>query len=131
MIEQAGRVGREIHYSRECTPGNVVQWNYRPTGFVAMERRSISMSDQDLRELLEKVHRELEQTEATDEAGRERLRYLEADIRSLLERTGDTTETDEPMLERLQESIDHFETSHPQLTMMLSQMMTILSNAGI
>jgi len=89
------------------------------------------MSDQDLRELLEKVHRELEQTEATDEAGRERLRYLEADIRSLLERTGDTTETDEPMLERLQESIDHFETSHPQLTMMLSQMMTILSNAGI
>ena len=96
-----------------------------------MERRSTSISDQDLRELLEKVHRELEQTEASDEAERERLRYLETDIRSLLARTDDSAGTDEPMLERFQESIDHFETSHPQLTMMLSQMMTILSNAGI
>ena len=89
------------------------------------------MSDQNLNELLEKIHRELEQTEATDEAGRERLRHLEADIRSLRERSGETAETDDPMLERFQDSIDHFETSHPELTMMISQMMTILSNAGI
>jgi len=89
------------------------------------------MTDQDLRELLEKLHDELEHTEVTDEAGRERLRHLDADIRSLLERSNDAAETDEPMLERLQDSIDHFEMSHPQLTTMLSQMMTILSNAGI
>jgi hypothetical protein len=89
------------------------------------------MTDQNLRELLEKLHKELEHTKVTDEAGRERLRHLNADIRELLKRSGDQTETDEPMLERLQDSIDHFETSHPQLTMMLSQMMTILSNAGI
>ena len=89
------------------------------------------MSDQNLNELLEKIHRELEQTEATDEAGRERLRHLEADIRSLRERSGGRAETDEPMLERFQDSIDHFETSHPELTMLISQMMTILSNAGI
>lgn len=89
------------------------------------------MSDQNLNELLEKIHRELEQTEATDEAGRERLRHLEADIRRLRQRSGDTAETDDPMLERFQDSIDHFETSHPELTMMISQMMTILSNAGI
>jgi chromosome segregation ATPase len=89
------------------------------------------MTNQNLRELLEKLHNELEQIEVTDEAGRERLRHLDADIRSLLERSDDLDETDEPMLERLQDSIDHFETTHPQLTMMLSQMMTILSNAGI
>lgn len=89
------------------------------------------MTDQNLRELLEKLRNELERTEATDEAGRERLRHLDADIRALLERSDERMETDEPMLERLQESIDHFETSHPQLTLMLSQMMTILSNAGI
>lgn len=89
------------------------------------------MTDQNLRELLEKLRNELERTEATDEAGRERLRHLDADIRTLLERSDERMETDEPMLERLQESIDHFETSHPQLTLMLSQMMTILSNAGI
>lgn len=89
------------------------------------------MTDQDLRELLEKVHNELEHVEVTDEAGRERLRHLEADIRSLLERSGEKAESVEPMLERFQESIDHFEETHPQLTMMISQMMTILSNAGI
>jgi hypothetical protein len=89
------------------------------------------MTDQNLRDLLERVRQELEQIDDTDEAGRERLRRLDADIRSLLERSGESAEKDEPMLERFQESIDHFETSHPQLTLMLSQMMTILSNAGI
>lgn len=89
------------------------------------------MSDHNLRELLERLHNELERTEVTDEIGRERLRHLEADIRALLERSGETGETDEPMLERLQESIEHFQETHPQLTLMLSQAMTILSNAGI
>ena len=89
------------------------------------------MSDHNLQELLEKLEKEMEQMEVTDEAGRERLRHLEADIRRLRERSKEDEETDEPMLERFQESIDHFETSHPELTMMISQMMTILSNAGI
>ena len=89
------------------------------------------MSDQNLHELLEKIKKELEQTEATDEAGREKLRHLEADVRSLLKRSGDRAETDESMLERFEEAVDHFESSHPQLTLMISQMMTILSNAGI
>jgi hypothetical protein len=89
------------------------------------------MTDQNLRELLEKIQKELEQMEVTDAAGRERLRHLDADIRSLLERSEDVEETDEPMLERLQDAIDHFETTYPRFTMMLSQMMTILSNAGI
>lgn len=89
------------------------------------------MTDHNLRELLERLHTELETTEVTDEAGRERLRHLEADIRELLERSEERAETNEPMLERLQDSIDHFEDTHPQLTLMLSQMMTILSNAGI
>lgn len=84
-----------------------------------------------LRELLEKLQLELERTEPTDEVGRERIRSLQADIRNLLERSEEESETDEPMLERFQESIDEFETTHPQLTMMISQMMTILSNAGI
>ena len=86
---------------------------------------------QTLRELLEKLHDELEHTDAADEASRERIRYLEADIRTLLDRSDDDAERDDPMLERFQESIDHFETTHPQLTMMISQISTILSNAGI
>ena len=89
------------------------------------------MTDQNLHDLLEKLQKELEHIDVTDETGRERLRHLEADIRKLRERSSEPIETDEPMLERFQDSIDHFETSHPDLTMMISQMMTILSNAGI
>ena len=86
---------------------------------------------QTLRELLEKLHYELERTEATDEASRERIRYLEADIRTLLDRSDENPEEDETIRERFQESMEHFETSYPQLTMMISQISTILSNAGI
>jgi predicted nuclease with TOPRIM domain len=89
------------------------------------------MADQNLQELLEKLQDELQRTEVTDEAGRERLRHLEADIRRLRERSGEKPEADEPMLERFQDTMDHFEETYPQLTLMISEMMTILSNAGI
>lgn len=89
------------------------------------------MTDQNLHDLLEELHREVHEMDVVDESERERLRHLEADIRKLLARSGANIEADEPMLERLQEAIDQFEVTHPRLTMMLSQMMTILSNAGI
>ena len=90
-------------------------------------------ANQNLRELLERLHNELEQTESIDENGNEMLRHLDADIRRRLERAGAKKETDadDTILERLQDTIDHFEASHPSLTQTLSEMMTILSNAGI
>ena len=87
--------------------------------------------DQNLRELLERLHNELEQTESIDEKGNEMLRHLNSDIHRRLERSGEEAEKDEPLVERLQDTIDHFETTHPTLTLTLSEMMTILSNAGI
>jgi arginyl-tRNA synthetase len=87
------------------------------------------MNDQKLRELLEQVHSELEHTETVDEKGREILRDLDADIRKLLERSD--AHADESMLKRIQDTIDQLEIQHPKLTMALSEMMTILSNAGI
>ncbi len=91
------------------------------------------MADQNLRDLLERLHEELEHTDAVDEKGDEMLRHLDADIRGLLKRSGRGAdiEADEPVLERLQDTIDHLEATHPQLTTVLSEMMTILSNAGI
>jgi hypothetical protein len=90
-------------------------------------------TDQNLRELLERLHNELEQTEAIDENGNEMLRHLDADIRQRLESSGAKKEpgADDPIFERLQGTIDHFEATHPSLTLTLSEMMTILSNAGI
>lgn len=86
-----------------------------------------------LRELLERLHNELEQTDSVDEQGHEMLRHLDADIRTLLERSEARAEedTDDPVVGRLQDTINHFETTHPTLTLTLSEMMTILSNAGI
>ena len=89
------------------------------------------MTDQNFHDLLEKLHNELERTQSMDEKEREMLRHLDADIRTLLARSGGNLVRDEPMLERLQEAVDQFETTHPTLTKALSEMMTILSNAGI
>jgi hypothetical protein len=88
------------------------------------------MSDKNLSELLEQLHTELTNTEAIDDRGRELLRALNADIQKILDQT-EEGESDDSLLERLQESIDHFEVTHPDLTSALSNIMNVLNNAGI
>ncbi len=90
------------------------------------------MTDENLRKLLEQLHDELERAESMDEKGDELLRHLNADIENLLKRSEKGKgQTDESVLRQLEDAIDHFEVTHPTLTTMLSEMMTILSNAGI
>jgi hypothetical protein len=90
------------------------------------------MDNKKLDTLLEQLHSELERTESLDEKGRELLRDLGGDIRGLLERSGDAEpQLKDATVQRLQDAIDHFEVEHPTITMALSEMMTILSNAGI
>jgi hypothetical protein len=88
------------------------------------------MTDQKLSRLLEQLHEELGKTQAVDDKGRQLLRSLDTDIQKLLLRS-EGLPTDDSMLERLQDAIDHFEITHPALTSALSHMLTILSNAGI
>jgi len=88
------------------------------------------MSDKNLSELLEQLHTELTNTEAIDDRGRELLRALNTDIQKILDQT-EEGESDDSLLERLQESIDHFEVTHPDLTSALSNIMNVLNNAGI
>jgi hypothetical protein len=87
------------------------------------------MKDNRVRELLDQLRDELDRVESLDEKGRALLDNITADIDSLLNGTG--AQPDESVLRRLQDSIDHFKIEHPKLTMALSEMMTILSNAGI
>lgn len=90
------------------------------------------MNDQDNHKLLENLQREIEQTEPTDEKGREILRHLKDDIRAYQERSEeDQGRSNESLSKNLKKAIDHFEITHPTLTLMLSQMLNILSNAGI
>ena len=90
------------------------------------------MSDENYRKLLEQLHDELERTESGDERGDELRRNLIADIEDRLKRSEkDKTSDDESTIEQLRESIEHFEVTHPTLTMLLSEMATVLSNGGI
>ena len=91
------------------------------------------MNDDELRTLLEDLHRKIETTDQVDEKGRELLSHLSVDIRNLLERTGHEEKLHGTQWEvgRLEESVRHFEVSHPSLTAALSQLLNILNNAGI
>jgi len=88
------------------------------------------MTDDNLTTLLEQLHKELDNTQAVDEKGRELLRALNADIQELLQRSEGEKSAD-PLLERLQVTIDHFEVTHPAFTTALSQIVTALNNVGI
>jgi hypothetical protein len=91
------------------------------------------MNDDELRRLLEELHRKIENTDSVDEKGRQLLSHLSVDIRNLLERTGHEERLRGNVWEvgRLEESIRHFEVTHPTLTAALSQLLSILNNAGI
>ena len=87
------------------------------------------MTDQPLRDLLGKLHDELQRIESVDEKGRDLLRDLDTDIRALLERSGEAGS--DSSAKSIQSAMDHFEITHPKLTMALSEMLTALNNAGI
>jgi len=90
------------------------------------------MADEDLCQLLEELHSEIEATTSVDEKERELLRDLEADIRELLERCQSENIQTRPLtMRRFEDAIDSMAINHPTLTDMLSRMSTILSNAGI
>ena len=91
------------------------------------------MNEDELRQLLEELHRKIEDTDQVDEKGRELLSRLSVDIRNLLERTGheERLRGNSWVIGRLEESIRHFEVTHPNLTAALAQLLTILNNAGI
>ena len=90
------------------------------------------MADQDRRKLLEELQDQIGQTKPLDERGRDLLRRLDKEIRELLENAeDDVLEAPAALIKRLEENIEHFEESHPTLALTLSQVSTVLSNAGI
>ena len=90
------------------------------------------MNDQELCQLLEKLHNEIEGTRSVDARERELLRDLEADIRALLKRCEVEQVQSHPLtVRRLEEAIEYLAINHPTLTSLLANMSTILSNAGV
>jgi Domain of unknown function (DUF4404) len=90
------------------------------------------MDNKNSRKLLQQLHDEINNTQAVDEQGSEMLRDLEGDIRALLERSEENpVELHPSIVQRLQGALNHFETTHPDLTMLISKLLDSLSNAGI
>ena len=87
------------------------------------------MEEKDLTKLLQHLRAQLANIKAVDDQGQELLRGLNADIRRLLDAS--EADADDSLLERLQESVDYFEATHPRLTTALSQLLNALNNAGI
>lgn len=84
------------------------------------------MNNQELTELLRKLHDELDDIKDVDEKSLQLLRDLEKDIDEVLERSDQDS-----IVERLREAIREFEVTHPSITAMLSEISNILNNAGI
>ncbi len=86
------------------------------------------MNDKKLDSLLEQVHDELQKVDKVDAASLKLLQDLEQDVQSLLKKSEVETPS---ILGRMQKAVERFEVEHPTLTTLLSEVSTILSNAGI
>lgn len=84
------------------------------------------MEQPPLRDQLESLHRELVQSPALDERGRQALAGVQADLQRL-----DGPAEREEAHGRWKSAVVEFEGSHPQLASGLEQMANILSNMGL
>ena len=90
------------------------------------------MDNHETDDLLQQLHDAINKVQKVDQKGSELLKDLDVDIRQLLERSGDEPYNVHPNLaHRLESAIRHFEVTHPDLTDLLSRLMSSLSNAGI
>ena len=90
------------------------------------------MNDQELHTLLEKLHEEINQTDNIADEDRALLTHIDGDIRALLERSEEDDEPSSPLdLRQLEDAIQRYEVTHPTLTITLTRLAAILSNAGI
>ncbi len=90
------------------------------------------MDDNDSRKLLQQLHDEINNLQKVDENSSELLRDIDGDIRTLLERSGENPMPVQPtIIGRLENAVDQFEVTHPELTALISKVLDSLSIAGI
>jgi len=88
--------------------------------------------DKQVRENLERIHREIEATGSIDKKDEELLKALLEDIRGLLENAPRRAEDDDESLrERLNQAIEQMEDNHPTLTAYLSSLSESLGRLAV
>jgi hypothetical protein len=88
------------------------------------------MGEQDLRQMLEQLHTELQRADTIDAGSRELLRSVLDDIQDVLERKQVGTQP-ESIVERLREAVGTFEKTHPTLTNAIGAVADALAKMGI
>lgn len=88
------------------------------------------MEQQKLRELLDKLHQELEQVDSVDETTGVVLSNLRSDMQRLLDEKAGSIHKDESLMERMNEALDHFEEGHPKLSLTLQLLLESLAKMG-
>jgi len=87
------------------------------------------MSEQDLRDLIDKLRREVEALPVEDVEARDRLNAVISELDKKLDDPG--TEDHHGLIGNLQESIKELEARHPDTTTLLNNIMMTLANMGI
>ena len=88
------------------------------------------MSDNRVKELLAKLHRELENAETVDSETLEMVRELDEDIHRLVE-TNDSTGDLDSVLDRATSVETRFAVAHPVADRFLREIMDALAKVGI
>jgi hypothetical protein len=88
------------------------------------------MSQEELKELLSKVHNELAGIEDLDDEAKSLLGTVMSDLQGVL---GESSTVDEShgFIDRFRDATQDFEEDHPQLTDAIGQVVTALSRLGI
>jgi hypothetical protein len=89
------------------------------------------MEQQQLRDLLETLHKELEQVGTVDEKTAEVLDTLREDIGKLVREGVTDDEGQEGVVGRMNEALGHFEEEHPKLSMMIQHVLDSLARMGL
>lgn len=88
----------------------------------------MSQQPPELARRLAELQAELARTQNVDPKSRELLEHVQQDIESVLDRS----DAEQGSLRaRLEAAIEHFETSHPDLTAIMGRVMDQLANMGI
>jgi len=91
------------------------------------------MAESKLRKLLHDLDVELQKTPGLDERQRQQIAAIRQEVETVLAEMGSTTESqqDQGRKARIGEALALFETSHPNLTLILEQVIDTLAGMGL
>jgi septal ring factor EnvC (AmiA/AmiB activator) len=107
----------------------IFRFFYRKAADSNSERRA--MKREVLNKHLQDLHEELKTATPEGTEGQKKVDHLTAQITSHLGKSGDLQPAEHhALLESLRAAVEHFEGTHPELTVRMSTLINLLSNSG-